>query len=168
MRSTRSTLTCSLVATMAVTVTLASAAAAAPKKAPKKVPRQTQTLSFDYTASQSTHTAVGLGSGQLCVGDPAPAQLVSCFDIVPAAWAKYMTIAATDKSGKAAPMSLWGKSGQQVDANGAETFVCGTVRNAPVAKGDAWSISVDVVSAEPSCPGPATTGTITVTLSNLP
>jgi hypothetical protein len=80
---------------------------------------------------------------------------------------KYMTISSKDASGQPVPISLWGVT-TGVDANGKETFVCGAAKNMAVGRGDAWSLSVDLISVEPGCPGPVTSGTVTVQLSNLP
>jgi hypothetical protein len=136
---------------------------AATRKPVHKPVRHTQTLTFTYTASQSAHTLLGPG-GQLCASAGAAPQLKPCWDVAPASWAKYMTIDSKDQSGQ---LSLWG-AGTGVNANGTETFVCSKAKNMLVGKGDAWSLSVDMVSVETTCPGPATTGTVTVTLSNLP
>jgi hypothetical protein len=143
---------------------MTTGAVAAQAKTPpkKKVVRQTQTVTFNYTSSLASHTAAGPGL-QPCVG-AAP----TCFAVHPPGWAKYMTIGSSDKSGQATPISLWLQSGKQVDSNSKETFVCGSTRNSPVSRGSTWSLSVDVASVDPKCPGPATTGTVTVKFSNLP
>jgi hypothetical protein len=155
------------IAVLALAVLASGGAAdAATRKPPPKPPRRVQTLSFSYLASQSAHTMLGPG-GQMCVSATAAPQLAPCFEISPASWVKYMSLSSKDQSGQAVPLSLWGAT-TGVNANGQETFVCGKARNIPVGRGDAWSISVNLVSVEPTCPGPATTGTITVTLSNLP
>jgi hypothetical protein len=143
-----------------------SADAATRKPPPRKPVRRVQTLTFAYNASQSAHTLAGPG-GQLCVSAAALPQAQPCFDVNPASWVKYMTITSKDATGQPVPISLWG-AGTGVNTNGTETFVCAKTQDMPVGRGDAWSLSVDLVSVEPTCPGPISSGTVTVRLSNLP
>lgn len=138
---------------------------AATKKKPARKPvRKTVVLHYSYNASESAHPV-----GQLCVYGQVAGQppFVPCYDINPPSWARYMSIKSSDVSGRATPLSLFAQT-TGIDTQSQETYFCGGTHNTRVAPGDAWSLSVDVVSADAACPGPALMGTVTITLSNLP
>lgn len=151
-------------ALLVIAVASASTAGAATKKkkAPPKPVRKTLVQHFSYSDSESVHP-VGQGCifAQVSGQPPAP-----CWPIDPPSWARYMSISSSDATTRPTPITMYPQSTGV--SSSTETFVCGAVHNSTVARGDAWTMSVDLVSADASCPGAATTGTITVTFSNLP
>lgn len=139
----------------------AAGAQAASKSKPKPVKKHTRTMSFSYTAGPTTHTFVGLGSAQGCLGATA-----NCFQVDALRDEKYLSISSTDTTGRPVGVSLWPNTGSSGVST--ETFVCGAAKNLRVALRSSFNISADTVSLDPSCAGAALQGTIKVTLSNLP
>ena len=155
---------------VAAAVCLAGTANAATKHKAKVV-RKTQTFSLSYyvAGSESVHTNFGTflqGCAGLASG-PAGSLGLPCLTLDTPSWAKFMTVKADDASGRPTPMEF-AESASGVDTNATETFVCGAEKDMVSSPGSSWTISVDALSIDPSCVGPATTGTITVTVSNLP
>jgi hypothetical protein len=137
----------------------AAAATAAPKSKthPKK---HTRTLSLAYSPGPTSHAAGGLGSAQVC-----PGALANCLTFTTARDEKYISLIATDDAGRPVGVSWYATA---VGAVNSEFYACGSARNVDIAKGTDFSLAVDTVAADPSCPGVASTGSVTVVLSNTP
>lgn len=145
-----------IAATLAGTAVNAEAASK-----PRPVKKHSRSVTLTYKPGPTTHSAVGVGSVQGCLGAVA-----NCLNFDTAKDEKYLTITSTDASGRPVGLSMFPNTG--TNGVSTETFVCGSTKNAPIAPKSSWTIAADTASADPSCPGVATQGTITVTLSNLP
>lgn len=167
MRRRRAVVAVACVLVSLVTFGSANATTHKAKPKPKPVPKRTVSFQFSYLASETVHSSIGPG-GQLCGPyDTGLAQSQQCFSVTAPSWGRYMTITSSDATGRPAPLVLY-PAATGVNAMSTETFLCGGVKDSSVSGNDAWTISVARISADASCPGPATEGTFTVTISNKP
>jgi hypothetical protein len=156
----RKTTVVTFAALAAYSLVVGSVAAQAASK-PRPVKKHTRSMTFAYTAGPTTHTAVGLGGVQGCIG-----ALANCFQVDSTRDEKYMSISSTDTTGRSIGLSLYPHTGS--NGTGVETFFCGSTKNLRIAGNSSFDLSADTISLDPACAGAGLKGTIIVTLSNLP
>jgi hypothetical protein len=135
--------------------TAATAAAKKPTK-PKKPVKHVRTVSFAYGnpcgATLQSSQVYGPG-GSYCppdyVVDTKPTE-------------HYISVTVADKSGQAVPVTFI-----EDGTTDSWQIVCGKVTNSSVLPNDTYDFN-PMVSLGDSCPVPATQGTVTIKLSNLP
>lgn len=139
-------------------------AEAATKKKPAKPKKVTRTVVLKYTGGCTIDLSAG---GQSAAAAPGACTTVGAGDWAQSALPKekYLSITVADASGRAVPGQVWIK-GTAVGQDTAVPF-CGSMKNYLMAASD-FTLDVDAVGAVASCPGTATTGTVTLVYSNLP
>lgn len=127
---------------------IAPIAEAKPRKAPAKTQR---TVSVDYSAPSGAYVAV-LNIGWCVQGQ-------GCFSTGVAPGEKYVDVEVTDQSGQPVPFEVGFKGSSQIFCGSADDIYLNGAKQIDFGP---------MVGDVPNCPGPGTTGTMNLTLSNLP
>lgn len=146
-----------LVSALLTAGTVAPAASAASK--PRFV-KHTRTVTMNYSAPCTLTTFGAVRQGpSVTFGDVCT---TADFGFVTNKLETYITVRAIDKTGRPVPLLL------QPQANSTEPIavVCGQTKNLRIAPRRAYQVTPSASLAQPTCPTPATSGTIVVTLSN--
>ena len=96
-------------------------------------------------------------------GAPGSCAAGANYDVQRKSGEKYLTILVTDQTGSPVSGSLWLKGGT---GNAVSEPFCGALKNY-VMKQSAYTLDLNT-SADPTCPGAATTGTMQLKFTNLP
>jgi hypothetical protein len=142
----------------------AAGAEAATKK--KKVVKHTRVVTLKYTGActvaGNTPAVTFAFSSSSC---PPGAADYSGFDAQPGE--KYLTVKVTDSTGRPVHGELWLTTGSGTAANDKNQEFCGALTDYLLTQ-RTFSLDLDAATVDASCPGGATSGTITATWSNLP
>lgn len=155
-----------LIALVAITGLLMSSLTAPADAKKKKKGKTERTIEHDYTfGSPGVATGAGVSAGA-CLASTF--EQTGCINIPLAEGEVYVTVSVTDSAGQP-----YGILAQDTDTStpAYEIFAefCGETPQAiPVTPGLELRVSLYEVGPPQSCPGPTGTGTMTVTLSNLP
>jgi hypothetical protein len=146
-------------ALLAVTVPTAATATAATKRKPVKKPvKHVRTITFTYSqpCAGSIQTTVFWGPGfQNCD---------STYQVTSSKTEKYMSVTIVDKTGQKVPVTFVAADNYTTDPT---DIICGSATNEQIDPSTTYDL-FPVVAIGNRCPVPATQGTVTVKLSNLP
>jgi hypothetical protein len=143
----------------AVVMVAGSGVAAHAADAGKK-PLKVRIVTIDYTGGCGFNVNAEAVTAS---GAPSSCAAGDNYAVQHKAGEKYLTILVDDQSGSAVSGSLWLKGGT---GNAVSEPFCGSLKNYAM-KQSAYTLDLNT-SADPTCPGAATTGTLTVKFSNLP
>jgi hypothetical protein len=142
-------------ALLMIALPTASQAAAKKKPAPKPV-KHVRTVTFTY----DNPCAVTLQSS--AIFGPGGSFCTSASQISTSRTEKYMSVTITDKTGQSVPVTF-----VEDGSSAAWDIICGKATDLSVAPNDTYDLNPAVAIGD-KCPVAATTGTVTVKLSNLP
>ena len=123
----------------------------------KKVVKHTRVVSYQYTGGCGRDVAVA-------VGDTTPCGVGTTWQLAAAKTEKFVSIAVTDATGRPIGGEIWLSSGT---GNATDQAFCGSIKDFPMGQ-SSYNFDINSPSLTPSCAGAATSGTVTVTYSNLP
>jgi len=138
-------------------IALPTASQAAPKKKPAPKPvKHVRTITFTYNnpCAVTVQTSVYHGSGgALCT---------TASQITTSRTEKYMSVTISDKTGQSVPVTFFEKG-----SSAPWEIVCGKGTDLGVTPNDTYDLDPAFALGD-KCPVTATTGTVTIKLSNLP
>jgi hypothetical protein len=126
-----------------------------------KVVKHTRTIVLSYTGGCGIDATKVMGNAECGVGSKSvrPEYTVNANP-----GEKFMTMTVADASGQPVHGEMWTSAGV---GNATDVPFCGKYTDQPIPQ-QSFQVDVDGLAADPSCPGFATSGTITITFSNLP
>lgn len=146
----------------------ASGALAAPHKTAHKHPKPKKYVRVT-TESYTGGSSVWVKTPVVQAGAQPPIALGSApiADISFIRTDRFVSVAATDNTGRPLAMTLWTAGWGTNSATSQQ--ICGSAKDVPVPVGsDDYHLTINAVSADANCPGVATSGTIVISVSNMP
>jgi hypothetical protein len=130
----------------------------------KKVVKHTRTVTLNYrggcTVEANTPVVTGAASPGACTAFGG-----ASYTLAARRGEKYLTVKVKDATGRPVPGQFWVKSSKV--ANDTEIAFCGALKNFQFPTPNIL-LDLDAIGGVTSCPGLATSGTITLVFSNLP
>jgi hypothetical protein len=122
----------------------------------KKPVKKTRTVTINYQGGCGLDGAVVVGAPGACV-------IGGHYNVTRKSTEKFLNITVKDQTGRPVGGEIWLSSGT---GNAVNEQFCGSLKNYQMGQ-DSYQLDLNTPSANPSCPGGATTGTITVKYSNV-